>query len=85
MCQNVDPKGREFLTWHMRRKIIQGIANALFYLHEDSGLRIIHGDIKASKVLLDENLNPKISTFGSAKYFGLDQHSRATTRVVGTL
>ncbi|KAI9123692.1 hypothetical protein K1719_004992 [Acacia pycnantha] len=56
----------------------------MLYLHEDSRLKVIHCDVKASNVLLDEDLNPKISDFGMAKFFGVDQTQACTSRVVGT-
>ncbi|XP_028076010.1 G-type lectin S-receptor-like serine/threonine-protein kinase SD1-1 isoform X2 [Camellia sinensis] len=71
------------LTWRRRLDIIVGIAQGVLYLHRDSRLRIIHRDLKASNVLLDCGMNPKISDFGLARTFGGDQSS-ATTRVVGT-
>ncbi|KAJ0453446.1 putative protein kinase RLK-Pelle-DLSV family [Helianthus annuus] len=72
------------LTWPVRFKICLGIARGLVYLHEESQLKIIHRDIKASNVLLDEDFNAKISDFGLAKLHD-DQNTHVTTRVVGTM
>lgn len=68
----------------MRFKIILGIARGLLYLHQDSRLRIIHRDLKTSNILLDEEMNPKISDFGLARIFGGKETARNTNRVVGT-
>ncbi|KAK4751004.1 hypothetical protein SAY87_004486 [Trapa incisa] len=79
-----DPVKRRLLSWERRHKIIKGISRGILYLHEDSRLRIIHRDLKASNVLLDEGMDPKISDFGMAKLFDQDQTRAATNRVVGT-
>ncbi|XP_039169837.1 cysteine-rich receptor-like protein kinase 14 [Eucalyptus grandis] len=79
-----DPDKSKQLNWPRRYNIISGIARGMLYLHEDSQLRIIHRDLKASNVLLDNDMNPKISDFGMARIFGVDQTKANTRRIVGT-
>jgi serine/threonine protein kinase len=61
-----------------------GIARGIAYLHEESTVRIVHRDIKASNVLIDADLNPKISDFGLAKLYD-DKKTHVSTKVAGTL
>jgi len=83
---DTDPIKRKQLDWQMRYNIILGIARGLLYLHQDSPVRIIHRDIKASNILLDEKLNPKISDFGLARLFPEDEdETHVSTRVAGTM
>ncbi|KAL6841447.1 hypothetical protein ACP4OV_028965 [Aristida adscensionis] len=79
-----DPARQQELSWDQRQKIIEGIARGLLYLHEDSRLTIIHRDLKASNILLEANMNPKISDFGLAKLFNMDSSVGNTSRIAGT-
>ncbi|KAK3160231.1 hypothetical protein QOZ80_1BG0056900 [Eleusine coracana subsp. coracana] len=79
-----DRKKRVQLDWSKRYQIINGLARGLLYLHEESPVKIIHRDIKASNVLLDEKLNPKISDFGMARLFLEDATHVNTFRISGT-
>uniref|UniRef100_R7W3K2 Cysteine-rich receptor-like protein kinase 25 n=1 Tax=Aegilops tauschii TaxID=37682 RepID=R7W3K2_AEGTA len=79
-----DPARRQELTWGHRFRIIQGIGRGLLYLHEDSRLTIIHRDLKASNILLDPDMNPKISDFGLAKLFSVDASVGNTSHIAGT-
>jgi serine/threonine protein kinase len=80
----VDSEKQRVLDWSKRHKIIEGIARGILYLHEDSQLRVIHRDLKANNILLDEDMIPKISDFGVARIFGVDQTEGNTSTIVGT-
>ncbi|XP_074590331.1 receptor-like serine/threonine-protein kinase SD1-7 [Curcuma longa] len=80
-----DKTKSSLLNWQKRFNIIIGIARGLLYLHQDSRLRIIHRDLKLSNILLDKDMNPKISDFGIARIFeGDNTLEDMTTRPVGT-
>ncbi|XP_050261496.1 receptor-like serine/threonine-protein kinase SD1-8 isoform X2 [Quercus robur] len=78
-----DPIRHEIKDWATRTHIIEGIVQGLLYLHQYSRLQIIHRDLKASNILLDKDMNPKISDFGLARIF-CGNGSQATNRIVGT-
>ncbi|KAF3451657.1 hypothetical protein FNV43_RR07753 [Rhamnella rubrinervis] len=79
-----DPTKRAQLNWTRRLNITNGIARGMLYLHEDSRLRIIHRDLKASNILLDSSMDPKISDFGMARIFVDSEGEASTCRLVGT-
>ncbi|XP_024639729.1 probable LRR receptor-like serine/threonine-protein kinase At1g07650 isoform X2 [Medicago truncatula] len=77
-------ESKKKLDWLTRKKICLGIAKALAYLHEESRIKIIHRDIKASNVLLDKDFNAKVSDFGLAKLIE-DDKTHVSTRIAGTV
>lgn len=79
-----DPIRRYSLDWSKRVRIIEGVTQGLLYLQEYSNFTIIHRDLKSSNILLDDEMNPKISDFGMAKLFMKDVYEANTSRIVGT-
>ncbi|XP_040384151.1 cysteine-rich receptor-like protein kinase 15 [Oryza brachyantha] len=80
-----DENKRALLDWYKRLEIIEGIGHGLLYLHKHSRLSVIHRDLKPSNILLDSEMNPKISDFGLARIFSSNStEGNKTRRVVGT-
>lgn len=79
-----DESKQMLVDWKARVEIIEGIAQGILYLHKYSRLRIIHRDLKASNILLDGNMNPKISDFGMARIYGENETRAKTTKIAGT-
>ncbi|KAM0042692.1 putative protein kinase RLK-Pelle-DLSV family [Helianthus debilis subsp. tardiflorus] len=79
-----DETRSSMLDWPQRFNIIQGMARGILYLHQDSRLQIIHRDLKAGNILLDGDMNPKISDFGLAREFVGSDTATKTKKVVGT-
>ena len=77
-------KSKLCLNWHTRFSVCLGTARGLAYLHEESRPRIVHRDVKASNILIDQELCPKISDFGLAKLYD-DTKTHMSTRVAGTM
>ncbi|KAJ0802368.1 putative protein kinase RLK-Pelle-DLSV family [Helianthus annuus] len=80
----LDERRKAKLDWPRRFNIIEGIAQGLLYLHKYSRMRVIHRDLKANNIMLDENMNPKISDFGMARMVKDNETEAMTNRVVGT-
>ncbi|KAK8502290.1 hypothetical protein V6N12_002011 [Hibiscus sabdariffa] len=73
------------LPWSSRMKIIDGIVKGILYLHHESRLKIVHRNLKPANILLDENMNPKITDFGLSRLLGEDESRAIATRMAGTL
>ena len=75
---------RNALNWEHQYKIILGIAKGILYLHEDSSTRIIHRNLKANNILIDDDMEPKIADSGLARLLVGEGHATPTARAVGT-
>lgn len=79
-----DPNHKASLDWRTRYKIISGITAGLSYMHHDSRVRTIHRDFKTGNILLDEDMNPKISDFGLYKILSGNETGETAKKVSGT-
>ncbi|MBA0807543.1 hypothetical protein Gohar_023342 [Gossypium harknessii] len=84
LVRSKDAEQKSVLDWKKQYNIIEGVGQGLLYLHKYSRLKVIHRDLKASNILLDDDMNPKISDFGMAKIFGHHDSEANTERIVGT-
>uniref|UniRef100_A0ACD5X137 Uncharacterized protein n=1 Tax=Avena sativa TaxID=4498 RepID=A0ACD5X137_AVESA len=75
---------KTYLDWHMRSQVVKGVAEGLLYLHKQCGLYVIHGDLKPSNILLDSDMNPKISDFGIARVYSPGIDEEFADRIVGS-
>ncbi|KAL1213226.1 Cysteine-rich receptor-like protein kinase 45 [Cardamine amara subsp. amara] len=80
-----DPQRASALNWEMCRNIVQGIARGLRYLHEESGLWVVHRDMKPQNILLDSDLKPKIAGFELARMMQQGENEAETTIIAGTI
>lgn len=85
LCNVLGPKHKQIsLDWPTRFRICSGIAKGLAFLHEESPLKFVHRDIKATNILLDKDLTPKISDFGLAR-LNEEENTHISTKVAGTM
>ncbi|KAK4758366.1 hypothetical protein SAY87_019667 [Trapa incisa] len=77
-------KGKPALDWGTRKRIALGAARGLLYLHEQCDPKIIHRDVKAANILLDDDCEAVVGDFGLAKLLD-HQDSHITTAVRGTV